>query len=125
MSDAIEMLREIEWSGVREGPGYGPMDSGPGEKYRACPTCQGLHPENEGRTVFGDKAIGHRAGCELAETLDPSRAVRARQYRELRAELDSSYERIGAEIKVLSERQSALFYQQQAILRVMGELDIP
>lgn len=35
-------LEEVEWSGSRHGPGDGPMGSGPGPAYPACPVCGGM-----------------------------------------------------------------------------------
>lgn len=65
--DVMEQLKKLEWSGFREGPGFGPMDSGPGTKYPACPECGGI---KDGITsAFRATAHGHRANCELGATV--------------------------------------------------------
>ncbi len=42
--DYRDLLERLEWTGSREGPGDGPMDSGPGRHYPACPYCGRLLP---------------------------------------------------------------------------------
>lgn len=59
-------LEEIEWSGKRHGPGDGPMGSGPGPAYPACPVCGGLKERSPG---FIADAVGHKEGCELEKLL--------------------------------------------------------
>lgn len=59
-------LEEIEWSGTASGPGDGPMGSGPGPLYSACPVCRGLKEKSPGFTLG---AVGHREGCELDRLL--------------------------------------------------------
>lgn len=60
----LAQLRELEWSGCRQGPGYGPMGSGgDGDLYPACPRCGGLQRSS---TAFVPEAVGHRPDCSLA-----------------------------------------------------------
>jgi hypothetical protein len=67
MALAYAWLEENEWSGLREGPGYGPHGSGPGLHYAACIECGGLQrPNND----FISSAVGHRSGCIVAAILD-------------------------------------------------------
>lgn len=62
-----EGLEEIEWSGSRHGPGDGPMGSGPGPAYPACPVCRGLKERSPG---FIAGSEGHKDGCELDKLLN-------------------------------------------------------
>lgn len=40
-ADLMAMLQRLEWSGTRQGPGYGYMSSGnDGRRYPACPICK-------------------------------------------------------------------------------------
>lgn len=74
-------LEELEWSGEREGPGDGPMFSGPGTKYPACPICGGLEKPNGS---FVDTAVGHQPGCRLAAVLGkPTRALQRGEQAEI------------------------------------------
>lgn len=58
---------ELEWSGSRQGPGFGPHGSGnDGTDYPACPVCGGLEKPNGN---FRADAVGHRPDCRLAEAL--------------------------------------------------------
>ena len=59
-------LEEVEWSGSRHGPGDGPMGSGPGPSYPACPVCGGLKERSPG---FIADAVGHKEDCELDRIL--------------------------------------------------------
>lgn len=65
--DARVWLEKYEWSGERQGQGFGPHGSGDGGLlYPACPECLGLkQPNNE----FAHSAIGHRSGCRIADVL--------------------------------------------------------
>lgn len=66
-------IDKLEWSGTTEGPGNGPMFSGPGEKHPACPLCGGLEKPNG---AFIARAVGHQPGCRLAAVLGrPTRAL--------------------------------------------------
>lgn len=63
-------LAEIEWSGYREGPGYGPHGSGDGPEYAACPVCGQLKEPNGD---FIREAVGHLHSCKLARHLKSPR----------------------------------------------------
>ena len=62
----VASLPDLEWSGTREGQGNGPMSSGPGPLFPACPVCGGLKEPNG---HFIQSAVGHRSGCRLAALL--------------------------------------------------------
>jgi hypothetical protein len=68
-------MDQLEWSGYQRGPGSGPMFSGnDGEKYPACPICNGLQKPNGS---FIPEAVGHRPGCKLALLLGkPTRPLK-------------------------------------------------
>lgn len=58
-----QLLRKLEWSGKRLGPGSGPMFSGgDGTPYPACPLCGGLKEPNQ---EFNKEAVGHRPECDF------------------------------------------------------------
>lgn len=63
---ALDLVEENEWSGSREGPGYGPHGSGDGPSYSACLECGGLEKPNGD---FIEIAVGHRSGCTIADLL--------------------------------------------------------
>ncbi len=67
--DYRDLLERLEWTGSREGPGDGPMDSGPGRHYPACPYCGQLKPSIASKSQFVDTAIGHLESCKLAIAL--------------------------------------------------------
>lgn len=64
---AFDWIEKNEWSGTREGPGWGPMGSGPGPLYAACPECGGLEKPNGD---FISSAVGYRSGCIIAAILN-------------------------------------------------------
>lgn len=67
MTTAIDLLRRLEWSGIRRGQGTGFMGSGGnGEVYSSCPICHGLKKPNG---EFSHLAVGHKPDCELAARL--------------------------------------------------------
>jgi hypothetical protein len=60
-------VEDLEWSGSRQGQGYGPHGSGnDGPVYKACPVCRGLEKPNGD---FIASAVGHQPGCVLAALL--------------------------------------------------------
>ena len=64
---ALEKVEEMEWSGSRQGQGFGPHGSGnDGAEYPACPECGGLEEPNG---EFISSAVGHRSGCTIADLL--------------------------------------------------------
>lgn len=68
-------LDGVEWSGIRQGQGWGPMGSGnDGTEYPACPVCGGLKEPNG---EFIAEAVGHQPGCALAAALGkPTRPLK-------------------------------------------------
>ena len=64
-------LKDIEWSGSRQGQGSGPMSSGGnGPMVRCCPKCRGVDPSDPNKGHFIDSVIGHRDGCEIKKEID-------------------------------------------------------
>jgi len=73
MQQVLSLLKELEWSGRKAGPGSGPHGSGgDGELYAACPMCGGLQESNPS---FMSTAVGHRSRCKLAVTLRKVREI--------------------------------------------------
>lgn len=72
-SDMLGVLHSLEWSGVRYGPGNGPMGSGgDGTRYDACPLCYGLSEPNGN---FNLLAVGHRYDCPMLLVLERAKAA--------------------------------------------------
>lgn len=65
MSDAIELLKKLEWSGTTTGPGVYMGDRN-GTVYKSCPICHGLMPGQGAGGDFVGAAMGHRKNCELS-----------------------------------------------------------
>jgi len=61
--EATKLLKRLEWAGTAVGQGSY-MGSDDGKYYRACPICNGVHPEGE--LEFIKEAIGHKKTCKLA-----------------------------------------------------------
>ena len=60
------LIRKLEWSATREGPGLGPHDSGKGTPYRACPICGQLEKSNG---EFIASAVGHKRECLMKKVI--------------------------------------------------------
>lgn len=114
-STPMNLLQKLEWSGVAEGPGFGPMDSGPGTKYPACPECGGIKPGT--RSDFREEAHGHRRDCELGAVLsaDPTAIERVRNTKSLIASLEQEMEAIGVERAALKQQDAALYRKDSAL----------
>ncbi len=73
MSDlktAIELLKTVEWAGIRRGMGSGMMGSGgDGRANDACPICGGVAPKERRWGDFTAASYGHRDHCELGSFL--------------------------------------------------------
>lgn len=70
---ARRWMEDYEWSGSRQGQGFGPHGSGnDGFEYDACPECGGLREPNG---EFVDSAVGHRSGCPVADVLERATVV--------------------------------------------------
>lgn len=59
-------LDSIEWSGERQGQGCGPMGSGGGPMFPACPVCGQLEKKNG---HFIAEAVSHLPDCALVPAL--------------------------------------------------------
>ena len=68
MSDAIKLLRELEWCGRVHSQGTCIGDLGP--LVRCCPICGGIHPGDWYRG-WSDDAKGHKKNCRLVPFLAP------------------------------------------------------
>lgn len=69
--NVAELLRDLEWSGYRRGPGSGPMDSrGDGLMSRSCPECKGIDPSDPYRHEWVKQAWGHRPDCRIKLALE-------------------------------------------------------
>jgi hypothetical protein len=67
-----EIVRDLEWSGERQGPGTS-MGSQDGAWYPACPICGGLEEHGVG---LSSDAVGHRSGCRMAQALGRPTTIR-------------------------------------------------
>ena len=67
MTEIVQLLRELEWSSIRRGPGSGPHGSGgDGQAFKSCPMCGGIAPDQRGADMnFVASAIGHKEACRL------------------------------------------------------------
>lgn len=67
MTEIAELLRELEWSSIKRGPGSGPHGSGgDGQEFESCPMCGGIAPDQRGADMnFVASAIGHKEACRL------------------------------------------------------------
>ena len=64
--DITAILQAVEWNGAKMGQGNGPMSSGPGPLFAACPYCGGLKEPNG---HFLASAVGHRPTCIIAQAV--------------------------------------------------------
>ena len=70
MTNAQKILKRLEWSGMRQGQGYGYMGSGnDGPQFPACPICDGAKPGTGSEREFSDRA-GHTNRCVLKKELE-------------------------------------------------------
>ena len=57
MTEIVQLLRELEWSG---------RASGYAESFASCPVCRGVQPDQQHAHIyFLEVAIGHKDGCRL------------------------------------------------------------
>ncbi len=65
------LLKKLEWSSYRQGPGSGIMSSGgDGPMVQCCPCCKGINPADKNADDFIQEVIGHRKDCELNESIN-------------------------------------------------------
>ena len=68
MSDAIKLLRELEWSGRTESQGANMGDRG--RLVRCCPVCGGIKPSDWDRG-WSEGVKGHSKNCKLTPFMAP------------------------------------------------------